>query len=114
LSLSPTNCTIVTPKSPSPGRSPSIVPSISSSYNSATLPTPRKIREPASLPTSIDFLHLSKITKRDESTSSPNRTTAGQVASQPSSSTSNVCEICSMYGHPWIEICNAIRATKGQ
>ncbi|KAK0086898.1 hypothetical protein PV325_002237 [Microctonus aethiopoides] len=107
--------------SPSLGRSPSIVPSISSSYNSSTLPMPPKIREPASLPTSIDFLHLSspstmssKLVKKDESKMSPSNTGA-PLASQPSSSSSpSVCEICSMYGHPWIEICNAIRATKGK
>lgn len=82
---------------------------------------PPKIREPASLPTSIDFLHLSspstmssKLIKKDESKTSPSNTGA-PLASQPSSSSSpSVCEICSMYGHPWIEICNAIRATKGK
>lgn len=124
LSSSPTGRTILPPKSPSLGRSPSIVPSLSSSYNSSTLPLrgKDKIREPASLPNSIDFLHLSSTMpvvtgklKRDEaSTPSPSKT-GGHNASQPSSSgSSNVCEICSSYGHPWIEICNAIRATRGK
>ena len=30
------------------------------------------------------------------------------------SSSPSVCDICSSYGHPWIEICKAIRATKGK
>ncbi|CAD1476657.1 unnamed protein product, partial [Heterotrigona itama] len=103
-------------KSPSLERSPSILPSSnsSSSYNSATLPSSRKTRAPASLPPSVDFLHLSSSTCKLKKEGSSSPSTPGHQPSQPSSSSSNVCDICSSYGHPWIEICKAIRATKGK
>ena len=111
---SPTGRSLLAPKSPSLDRSPSIIPSLSSSYNSATLPASHKIRGPASLPSSVDFLHLSSSSCKLKREGSSSPSTPGHLASQPSSSSTNVCEICSSYGHPWIDICNAIRATKGK
>ena len=113
---SPSSRSIQAAKSPSLERSPSILPSSnsSSSYNSATLPSSRKTRAPASLPPSVDFLHLSSSTCKLKKEGSSSPSTPGHQPSQPSSSSSNVCDICSSYGHPWIEICKAIRATKGK
>lgn len=101
------------------GRSPTIVPSISS-YNSSTLP--RKQRAPASLPNSIDFLHLSTTTASSSIASSTSAVSSGRIKknkdlSSPNkifnnhtSDTSTSCDICKYYGHPWIDICNAIKA----
>jgi len=104
--------------SPSSERSPSAASPSSNNlpYNSATLPS-RKTRAPASPPPlTIDFPHhFSSATCKSKgkgflSPSIPGHQTSQQ---QPSSSSiSNVCDVCSSYGHPWIEICKAIRATK--
>lgn len=110
----------------SSGRSPSIVPSISS-YNSSTLP--RKQRAPASLPNSIDFLHLlttttTATTTASSTTSSTSAVSSGRIKKNKDSSspnkifnnhtsdTSTSCDICKYYGHPWIDICKAIKAKK--
>ncbi|KAG7207849.1 hypothetical protein KM043_009450 [Ampulex compressa] len=111
---SPSSRSVQPAKSPSLERSPSILPSSNSSYNSATLPSSRKIRAPASLPSSVDFLHLSSTACKSKREGSSSPSTPGHQPSQPSSSSSNVCDICSSYGHPWIEICKAIKATKGK
>lgn len=106
--------------SPSSERSTSATLPASSnlSYNSATLPS-RKTRAPASPPPStIDFSrHLSSIMCKSKGEVSSSPSTPGHQASQhkpSSSSTNNVCDVCSSYGQPWIEICKAIRATKGK
>lgn len=124
MRLSSPSCRTIRPtakSSPSSERSSSTgLPSSNLSYNSATLPSSRKIRAPASppSPSTIDFTRrFSSITckSKGEGSSSPN--TPGHQASQQkpsSSSTNNVCDVCSSYGHPWIEICKAIRATKGK
>lgn len=108
-----------TKSSPSSERSPSTsLPSSNLPYNSATLPS-RKTRAPASPPPStIDFpRRFSSTTCKSKREGSSSPSTPGHQASQQkpsSSSTNNVCDVCSSYGHPWIEICKAIRATKGK
>lgn len=113
---SPSGRSIQYMKSPSSleQQSTSVVASSNSSCNSATLPSSHKTRASASLPSSVNFLHrsssISSRPKEEEESSSQG--TTHHLASQPSTSSSNVCDICSSYGHPWIELCKAIRATK--
>lgn len=116
---SPSNQSILAPKSPSLGRSPSILPSSNStSYNSATLPASHKIRGPASLPSSAgsgSLVPLSSSSPKLKRGGSSSPSTPGHLPSQSASSSSpDVCDKCSSYGHPWIEICKAIRATRGK
>ncbi|KAF7397640.1 hypothetical protein HZH68_008862 [Vespula germanica] len=110
---SPSGRSIQYIKSPSSlEQSTSVLASSNSSCNSSTLPSSHKTRAPASLPSSVNFLHQSSTISRPEEEESSSQSTTHHLASQPSASSSNVCDICSSYGHPWIELCKAIRATK--
>lgn len=116
---SPSGRSIQYIKSPSSleQQSTSVLASSNSSCNSATLPSSHKTRASASLPSSVNFLHLSSSissssSSRPKEEESSSQGTTHHLASQPSASSSNVCDICSSYGHPWIELCKAIRATK--